>query len=118
LNALLCSAPGTALRVALTFAVFCGSAVIFRAPNLQSAAIMLKRMLVPTAGLPSLVPVRCFYLASVLVVLGHLLGQRGVWRKLGRCVPVPIQSMSFAALLTLAMILAPDASKAFVYFQF
>jgi hypothetical protein len=33
-------------------------------------------------------------------------------------VPVPLQGLSFAALLTLAVILAPDASKAFVYFQF
>src|SRR5262249_2941337 len=50
LDAWLQSAPGTALRVALTFASFCLSLAIFRTQSLAAAGAALWRMLVPTAG--------------------------------------------------------------------
>jgi hypothetical protein len=64
------------------------------------------------------VPVRAFWLAALAVALGHLLGQRGVLRRLGEHVPVPVQGAAMGCLLTVALLLARDASKAFVYFQF
>src|SRR5262249_15582247 len=104
--------------VALTFSTFCYSLVIFRAPSLHDAGTMLGRMLTGASGLASRVPVRAFWLAALAVALGHLLGQRGVLRRLRARRPVPVQGMALGCLLTVALLLAPDASKAFVYFQF
>jgi alginate O-acetyltransferase complex protein AlgI len=109
---------GTALRVALTFVTFCYSLVIFRTASLGAAWTMMGRMLTAAGGLASQVPVRTFWLAATAVALGHLLGQRGILRRLGERVPVPLQGVALGVLLTVALVLAPDASKAFVYFQF
>jgi alginate O-acetyltransferase complex protein AlgI len=117
-DALLRSAPGTALRIGATFVAFCATAVVFRAPTLRLALTMLGGMVWPCPGLSPQLPMRGLWLAFLCVVLGHLLGQRAVWRGLSRRFAVPVQGMSCAALLTLALVLAPDASKAFVYFQF
>jgi alginate O-acetyltransferase complex protein AlgI len=118
LDGLLRTAPGTALRVALTFTTFCYSLVIFRAASLHNAGTMLGRMLTGAGGLVSRVPVRAFWMAALAVALIHLLGQRGVLRRIGERLPVPAQGVAMGCLLTVALLLAPDASKAFVYFQF
>jgi len=39
------------------------------------------------------------------------------WRKMWR-LPAPIQGFAYAAALVLAQVLAPDAGKVFIYFQF
>ncbi len=118
LGAVLRSAPGTALRIAATFVCFCYSLVIFRSTSLENAWAMLGRMLVPAAGDGVTVPLRTFWLVAAAVALGHLLGQPRVLKRLGERVPAPVQGLALGVLLTLAVVLAPDASKAFVYFQF
>jgi hypothetical protein len=82
------------------------------------ALTMLRRMAVPCVGLSPQSPTRGLWLAVLCVVLGHVLGRPGVWRGMSRRMAMPVQGLSCAALLTLALVLAPDASKAFVYFQF
>ena len=47
-----------------------------------------------------------------------LLGVGGVWRKLLSRTPAVVTGWGYAVLLTLALILAPVAGRAFVYFQF
>jgi alginate O-acetyltransferase complex protein AlgI len=118
LDAALRTAPGTALRVAVTFATFCSTLVICRSSSLAGAGTMLGRMFTAAGGLESKMPVRVFWLAAAAVALGHLLGQREVLGKLGGRLPAPLQGLALATLLTAALVLAPDASKAFVYFQF
>jgi hypothetical protein len=63
-------------------------------------------------------PLAGFWVAAAIVAVGHVLGHRAVWRWLLERVPVPVQGLGLASLLTAALLLAPDASKAFVYFQF
>jgi alginate O-acetyltransferase complex protein AlgI len=112
------TAGGTALRVAFTFTTFCYSLVIFRSASLEAGWTMMSRMLTAGGGLATRIPARTFWLAVFAIVLGHLLGQRKVLRRLGERVPAPMQGLALGCLLTVAVMLAPDVSKAFVYFQF
>jgi alginate O-acetyltransferase complex protein AlgI len=112
------SVPGTALRIAVTFTTFCYSLVIFRSPNLASAWTMMTQMVGPGGVIESAVPPLALLLTALAVLLGHVLGQPRVLRRLAERVPIPVQGLAFGMLFTLALVLAPDASKAFVYFQF
>ena len=118
LHAALLSAPGTVLRVALTFTCFCLTLVVFRCPNLAGAGTMLARMFAPAAGAALPLQVHGLYLTFAAVALGHLLAQRNVGRRLWDCLPVPVRGLSFGAALTLALVLTPGLEKAYIYFQF
>jgi alginate O-acetyltransferase complex protein AlgI len=118
LDGLLRTAGGTALRVAVTFTTFCYSLVIFRSASLEAAWTMMGRMLTAVGGVASRIPPRMFWLAALAVALGHLLGQRRVQRGLDERLPTALQGLALGCLLTVAVMLAPDGSKAFVYFQF
>jgi alginate O-acetyltransferase complex protein AlgI len=109
---------GTALRVALTFLCFCLTLVIFRNQHIAGGAAMLTRMFLPSAGagLP-LRPVGLFLTFAVMVV-GHALGRGNLGRDLWARLPAPARGLSFGAALSAALLLAPGASKAFIYFQF
>jgi hypothetical protein len=48
----------------------------------------------------------------------HLLGRTGWWRRAAVRLPGPVLGMGLGLALTLALLLAPDAGKAFIYFQF
>jgi alginate O-acetyltransferase complex protein AlgI len=118
LAAALQSAPGTAGRVALTFACFCVIFVFFRSPDFATAGTMLSRMFTPAAGAGLTLQPIGLYLTFVAVALGHALGAGGVGPRLWDRLPAPVRGLGFGALLTLALVLAPGNSKAFIYFQF
>jgi alginate O-acetyltransferase complex protein AlgI len=112
------TAAGTALRVALTFAVFCCTLVVFRAPTVSAGLGMLRTMLVPQAAAALRLPAGGIWWTLALVALGHFLGYRGRWKTLAARLPEPVLGCGYAAALALAFLLAPDASKVFIYFQF
>lgn len=118
LTAALAAAPGTALRVAFTFLCFCCSLVIFRSETLANAGTMLTRMLTAADGLATPLPALTLGLVVAVVGLGHYCGQPERLKRLLTGVSPAAQGMALAVLFTCAVILAPDASKAFVYFQF
>ncbi len=118
LDRLLASVPGTALRVALTFLVFSTSLVIFRCGTLGEAWVMLGRLLVPRGGLGEPLAASGFALTVAVVALGHALAWRGLGAKLLKRLPAPVQGFGYAATLALALVLAPGAGRAFIYFQF
>ncbi len=119
LVAALSSSPGTAGRILLTFLVFCASLVIFRAPSLAGAGVMLSRLIVPTAGSDLTLPVAGLWLTLAGVFLGHLIALRErFWLTWLYRLPAPVWGMSFGGVLTLVLLLAPQASKAYIYFQF
>jgi alginate O-acetyltransferase complex protein AlgI len=111
------STPGTALRVAFTFACFVTSLTVFRAPSLPAAGLMLSRMFSGAAGAGPTLLWHGFWLTVALVALGHALA-RGRGERLLERVPLPLRGLGFGAALTLALLLAPNDSKAFIYFQF
>jgi alginate O-acetyltransferase complex protein AlgI len=118
LASLLQTGPGTAARVALTFTCFCVIFVVFRSPELGTATTMLGRMAIPSrgAGLPR-EPLGLL-LTFAVVALGHALGRHNLGLRLWDRLPAPVRGLGFGGALALALVLAPSASKAFIYFQF
>jgi alginate O-acetyltransferase complex protein AlgI len=113
------SSPGTLGRVLLTFLVFCASLVIFRAPSLTGAGVMLSRLFVPTGGSDLMLPVAGLWLTLMLVLIGHLIAQHERrWLACLQRLPAPVWGMGFGGVFTLVLLLAPQASKAYIYFQF
>src|SRR5262249_38350649 len=117
LDALLRTWIGTPLRGALTFLTFCGSLGVFRPASLHDSGVMLTRLLWPTEGLPAPLYAQAFWLTVAVVALAHAAGSSRAWRRWSLRWPEPVKGFAYAAVLTLALILAPGATKAFIYFQ-
>jgi hypothetical protein len=75
-------------------------------------------MLVPRPGAALPLQTAGLYLTFAGVALAHLLGKTSLPRRLLDRVPDPVKGLGFGAALALAVVLAPGASKAFIYFQF
>jgi alginate O-acetyltransferase complex protein AlgI len=119
LNNWLCSAPGSVLRVALTFSTFCLSLVIFRSPNFSTAGHMFQRLFQSMAGLDGLpAPAVGFWLTVGVVVVCHLARRSGLWQRVNWRMPASALGMGYAAVLMVALVLAPHGGKPFIYFQF
>jgi alginate O-acetyltransferase complex protein AlgI len=118
LDAVMQSVPGTVLRVTLTFLAVCVGWVFFRSTTFSGAAIFLYRLVVPHEGIGAPLHNRSLWYTVAVVALCHALAQRGFWKKLAIRLPSPVLGFGYAVVLTLALVLAPDAGKAFIYFQF
>jgi alginate O-acetyltransferase complex protein AlgI len=118
LEACLHSAPGTALRILATFLTVSICWVFFRAATFEAAATMLWRMVVPHEGLGSQQRNLVLLSTAMILVLVHAVVQRGTWKAIGTRLPGPVLGVGYAAALTLAMLLAPNGGKPFIYFQF
>jgi alginate O-acetyltransferase complex protein AlgI len=116
LSGFLRTAAGTALRIALTFTAVSLIWVVFRSPTLGGAANMLRGMVVPQDGLGARKDT--LWLSVAIVVLCHILAQRGFCKRISAALPSPVRGVGYAAALTLALALAPQSQKVFVYFQF
>jgi alginate O-acetyltransferase complex protein AlgI len=118
LDRLLQSAPGTGLRVALTGVAVCACWVFFRATSFATALTILGRMAAPCDGLGPPLHKRALAYTLAVVALAHLLGRSGWWRRAAVRLPGPALGVGYGVVLTLALLLAPDVGKAFIYFQF
>ena len=112
------SYPGTALRIALTFACVSLAWVLFRSADLSAAAAVYRRAFAGEAGLPIPVAPRILWVLAGAVALAHAAGRSGLWSYALRKVPGPLIGFAFAAAIIAAMTIAPDSGKAFIYFQF
>ena len=120
LDAWLQTAPGTALRMALTF--FCGyqAFVLFRAPTFATATEMLQRMWWPVDG-PGIVHPYGYVLFWLIVsgfVLCHVAAAGRWWERLSLRLPAPALGFAYVVALLLCMVMAPVTNKPFIYFQF
>ncbi|HJT78440.1 MAG TPA: MBOAT family O-acyltransferase [Gemmataceae bacterium] len=131
LDKLLQGAPGRVLCGAATFLAVSLCWVLFRAqdvmiPNThrviltgwQVAAAMFHRLFVPHHGMGAPLHNRGLWYTVAVVVVCHALAYSGVWKRMAVRLPAPVLGFGYAVVLTLAMVLAPDAGKAFIYFQF
>jgi len=92
--------------------------VFFRATTFGAAATILQRMAVAHNGLSAPLNGISFWCLLGVLGLGHALAASGAWKRWSVRLPAPAMGLGFAAVLTLALILAPDAGKAFIYFKF
>jgi alginate O-acetyltransferase complex protein AlgI len=115
--------PGWVLRVATTFTLFVLTLAVFRSPTLPAGWTMLTRMFVPTDGKPAPLLMQAFWVTVALMVGGHAAGwvlsrSPFVWKRAWTMTPAPVLGVVGATVLVFAIVLAPGATKAFIYFQF
>jgi alginate O-acetyltransferase complex protein AlgI len=120
LDALLQTAPGTALRMALTFFCVYQGFVLFRAPTFAAARAMLHRLWVPAAGpgAEGIFGYGYFWAVLAGVVLFHVAGCRRWWERASLRLPAAALGCAYVLALVACMALAPMAEKPFIYFQF
>ncbi|HWB11628.1 MAG TPA: MBOAT family protein [Pirellulales bacterium] len=118
LNDALLTAPGTAIRIALTFVTVSLAWIFFRATTFSCAMTMFSRMFVRAHGLGPPMAKDSLLVLTAIVIAAHAFALSGVWKKWSVRMPAPLLGMSYAVLLTITLVLAPDAGKAFIYFQF
>ncbi len=105
--------------VALTFGSVCVGWVFFRAQTFADAGTMLLRMAWPTAGADLGLHAGLLVCGgTALVLAGNVLSQWTGLRGWVARLPAPVVGGATAALLVLYLLLLPDESRGFLYFQF
>jgi alginate O-acetyltransferase complex protein AlgI len=104
--------------VAATLLAVCVGWVFFRAATLGQAGTILQHVFVPTGGLRMPLHSNGLWYTLALVVLAHLAGRFGAWRRLQERLPATVLGGAYAVALTAALLFATDTGKAFIYFQF
>jgi alginate O-acetyltransferase complex protein AlgI len=118
LDRLLLTLPGQGVRMALTLFCIGIGWVFFRASSFTAAGDILGRLFVRHAGMGPPLAAIGFWYTMACVGVCHYLGQSGLWRKWAPRLPAPVLGFGYAMALVLAMLLAPDSGRAFIYFQF
>jgi alginate O-acetyltransferase complex protein AlgI len=118
LSKVLRTPPGTLVRVGTTFLCVCVGWIFFRATTFAIALTMIGRLFAHHAGQGAPMPVVTFWVLIAVVVISHLLALGTLWNRLSVRLPAPLLGAGYAAVLTLALVLAPSSGKAFIYFQF
>jgi alginate O-acetyltransferase complex protein AlgI len=118
LDAVLLSPPGTVLRWALTLVCVLVGWVFFRAQTFGAAWAVLTRMFVPSAGLGCPLHDCGLWYTVAFMAVCHAVGYYGLWPWIQKRLPAPVLGMGYSMALLLALLLAPPAGKAFIYFQF
>lgn len=117
LKAALESPTGTAGRIALTFCCVTFAWIFFR-PDVQGAWTVLTQLVTVHAGQTATLPNKALILLLVLTALGHLIMATNAWAAIWPKLPPELQGLAYASCLLLAMLLAPDHSPTFKYFDF
>lgn len=117
LDAALQTGVGTAFRVLLTF--FCVSLcwVLFQ-PEFGKALAMYQQLFQFRVGQHLPLSNRSLWYTIEFVIVCHLLVWSGAWQWLYARFPAPVLGIGYAICLSTAMVLAPDSSTPFIYFQF
>jgi D-alanyl-lipoteichoic acid acyltransferase DltB (MBOAT superfamily) len=108
---------GTAARVAVTFVAVSLCWVFFR-PEWDKAIEMFRRMLGWHDGLTLPLHNRSLWYTALFILFCHVLVAKGLWQKLWERAPAAVLGVGYAVCLTVAMVLAPDGGKTFIYFTF
>jgi alginate O-acetyltransferase complex protein AlgI len=114
------TAPGTALRMALTFFCVYQGFVLFRAPTFATATSMLHRLWLPADGPGVVHPIGYGFFWCIVagVFLCHVAAVGRWWDRVSLRLPAPVLGGAYVLALTLGMVLAPVNIKPFIYFQF
>jgi alginate O-acetyltransferase complex protein AlgI len=110
--------PGRTFCVGLTFLSVSLLWVLFREPTMGQAWAFYgsllgggQRLAWPVTRTPILV-------ATLALLVCHVLGQKNRWKTIADRLPAPLLAGVYAAMLLVALLLAPGTEKPFIYFQF
>jgi alginate O-acetyltransferase complex protein AlgI len=117
-QAVLQSIPGTIFRCALTFLAVAVGWVFFRAETFAQAFEVLRRMIVPSPGGGFDMHTNGVWFTVLAVVVCHAVAASGLWKRWNWRIPAPALGFSYALVLTLTQLLAPQGGTPFIYFQF
>ena len=92
--------------------------VLFRALTFTAAGSVFTGLFRPQTGRPLPLASISLYVLAVVVFFAHLLALHPRWPRLAEVLPSPVRGLGYAAAITAALLLAPDAGQAFIYFQF
>lgn len=84
----------------------------------KASRTIFKRLFTNRPGFACPIDSVSLWCTVALMVVCHALAQRGLWRKIATRLPAPAMGLGYALVLCMALVLAPDAGKAFIYFQF
>ena len=125
LRRMLESTPGKLACIALTFLVFSLSLVVFRSASqpdgttsFEQAGKMFRQLFVPSMGAGSPTPPVVFWTLLATVVIGHLIALRPNFLSDWNRLPAPVRGFALASFLFVTLILPPETSPQFIYFQF
>jgi len=115
------SGPGETLRILVTYiTVVVLPSVLFRSQDFRTAAQIFYRLFVPHDGMSVNYPLSSGSLAFAFGILAicHVVADRGLWKKIAARFTPAEWGFAYALLLVLALMMAPESQKAFIYFQF
>jgi alginate O-acetyltransferase complex protein AlgI len=118
LDRLMHTLAGKSAGMALTFLCVCAGWVLFRATTFDTAGEIFKRLIAPHGGQGAPMHVTGLLLTIAVVMAAHALTWRKLYQRFLSRLPEPALGFGYAAVLLLALVLAPDSSKPFIYFQF
>jgi alginate O-acetyltransferase complex protein AlgI len=118
LSALLRSPPGRAVCVALTFLTVSLAWVLFRATSLDNALAVFGRLVTLAPGASVKIQPSAVLVTVLVMAVCHAVALGRLWERWLARLPAPVLGCGYAAVLTLALVLAPDTDKVFIYFQF
>jgi alginate O-acetyltransferase complex protein AlgI len=120
LNDWLQTATGVFLRWGVTITCILLGYVLFRAPTFTHAANFYYRMFNagPSGLRESPMPNAGLWLVVAVVVGAHYAGVRRLWERLSWRLPAPVLGACCVVAVTIALMLSPDGTKPFIYFDF
>jgi alginate O-acetyltransferase complex protein AlgI len=118
LDAALQTAVGTTGRVVAFLFAYMLSVVVFRSISMAAAGRMFAGMFGRQGGKSLPLSPASLLLLAAIVMIGHVVAAHPRWPKLTAWLPAPVRGLGYAAAIMAALLLAPDAGQAFIYFQF
>ncbi|HEY1186153.1 MAG TPA: hypothetical protein VGE74_00790, partial [Gemmata sp.] len=87
-------------------------------PSLAHALAALERMFSPAGGDRLPMHSSRIYFSVALLAMWHWLESSEWFRRAWRAAPAPVLALGYAALAVTSLVLCPDTSREFFYFQF
>jgi D-alanyl-lipoteichoic acid acyltransferase DltB (MBOAT superfamily) len=118
LHGMLQTTLGTGLRIVGTMTLFTLTLVVFRCPSMSAAIEFLGGMFGRHPGMGTPMAKSIFAILATILILGYAVARNGSWQRIVGAMPSPLRGFGVAMMMCIAMLLAPDASRAFIYFDF
>ncbi len=117
LSAWLQSYAGIVVRWALTSSSVLIAWVFFQ-PNINVSLSIIKQMFSFSPGISLPFPTQCLWMLMILIAICHYAGIYRLWQRWQYRVPAPCMGCAYAFTFCLILLLTPEFTKTFMYFNF